>query len=94
MYPKTPSKNILEEVKKHLQKQFRKRAGIEAIIGHLKSDHRLDRNYLKGFVGDQINIVMAAAAFNFRKWMRTILFWLQFWLAIITANNNAKLLTI
>lgn len=90
MYPKTPSKNILEEVKKHLQKQFRKRAGIEAIIGHLKSDHRLDRNYLKGFVGDQINVVMAAAAFNFRKWMRRVLFWLQFWLVIITVKNNAK----
>lgn len=92
MYPKTLSKNVKEEIKKHLQKQFRKRAGIEAIIGHLKSDHRLDRNYLKGFMGDQINVLMAAAAFNFRKWMRIFIFWLRFLLTIIVMNNNPKLL--
>ena len=56
-----------------MRKRFRKRAGIEPVIGHLKSDHRLDRNYLKGFEGDQINVMMAAAAFNFRKWMRLFL---------------------
>mgnify|MGYP007017146369 CR=1 FL=1 len=47
------------------------------VIGHLKSDHRLDRNFLKGFNGDQINLLMAAAAFNFKKWMRAVNFWLQ-----------------
>ena len=56
--------------KELMRKRFRKRAGIEPIIGHLKSDHRLNRSYLKGFKGDQINILMAAAAFNFKKWMR------------------------
>jgi len=30
------------------------------VIGHLKSDHRLKRNFLKGFEGDQINLLMAA----------------------------------
>ena len=58
------------------RKRFRRRAGIEPIIGHLKSDHRLKRNFLKGFSGDQINLLMAAAAFNFRKWMREVIFWL------------------
>lgn len=53
-----------------MRQRFRKRAGIEPVIGHLKSDHRLGRSYLKGFVGDQINVLMAAAAFNFKKWMR------------------------
>ncbi|MDX2464154.1 MAG: hypothetical protein QNK31_06555, partial [Porticoccus sp.] len=42
-----------------------------------KSDHRLKRNFLKGFAGDQINLIMAAAAFNFKKWMREVIFWLQ-----------------
>lgn len=55
-----------------MRKRFRKRAGIEPVIGHLKSDHRLNRNRLKGFIGDQINVLMAAAAFNFRKWMRML----------------------
>lgn len=59
--------------KKLMRLRFRKRAGIEPVIGHLKSDHRLNRNYLKGFKGDQVNVLMAAAAFNFRKWMRLFL---------------------
>lgn len=52
-----------------MRKRFRKRAGIEPVIGHLKSDHRLNRNYLKGFAGDQMNVLLAAAAFKFKKWM-------------------------
>ncbi len=58
------------------RKRFRKRAGIEGVIGHLKADHRLGRNFLKGFLGDEINVLMAGAAFNFRKWLR--FFWLYF----------------
>ncbi len=50
-----------------------RKVGIEAVIGHLEADHRLNRNYLKGFAGDQINVFMAAAAFNFKKWMRLFL---------------------
>lgn len=86
MYPKTVSATAAQKVKEYLQKQFRKRAGIEGVIGHLKSDHRLCRNYLKGFIGDQINVLMAAAAFNFRKWLRMIIFWLQFLLATMAKN--------
>lgn len=56
--------------KSKLRKLFRKRAGIEPVIGHLKNDFRLRRNFLKGLPGDQINLMMAAAAFNFRKWMK------------------------
>jgi hypothetical protein len=53
-----------------MRKRFRKRAGIEPVIGHLKSDHRLNRNYLKGLANDQMNVLQAAAAFNFKKWCR------------------------
>ena len=51
------------------KEKFRRRAAIEPIIGHLKSDHRMQRNYLKGFIGDQINLLLAATAFNLKKWM-------------------------
>ena len=51
------------------KEKFRRRAAIEPIIGHLKSDHRMQRNYLKGFLGDQINLLLAATAFNLKKWM-------------------------
>lgn len=47
----------------------RRRAAIEPIIGHLKHDYRLSRNWLKGSEGDTINLHMAACAWNLRKWM-------------------------
>ncbi len=75
--PKPARKNASKEAMALARKRFRRRAGIEPIIGHLKSDHRLKRNFLKGFAGDQINLLMAAAAFNFRKWMREVIFWLR-----------------
>ena len=71
--PSTTTRDTDSAYKALMRKRFRKRASIEPVIGHLKSDHRLNRNYLKGFVGDQINVLMAAAAFNFRKWMRLFL---------------------
>lgn len=71
--PSVTAQNADSKYKDLMRKRFRKRAGIEPVIGHLKSDHRLNKNYLKGFEGDQINILMAAAAFNFRKWMRLFL---------------------
>jgi len=51
------------------REKFRRRAAIEPIIGHLKSDHGLARNHLKGFIGDEMNLLLAASAFNLKKWM-------------------------
>jgi IS5 family transposase len=56
-----------------LRKSFRRRAAIEPIIGHTKSDFGMARNYLKGEVGDAINAMLAASAFNFKSWMRKAL---------------------
>ena len=56
-------------MRKKLSEAHRKRAAIEPIIGHLKSDRRLGRNFYKGVVGDNINIMLAAAAFNFKRMM-------------------------
>ena len=61
-----------------LRARFRRRAAIEPVIGHLKGQYRLARCFLKGFVGDQVNLLLAAAAWNLKKWLRTAaLFWLQ-----------------
>jgi IS5 family transposase len=64
-----------------LRKAFCRRAAIEPVIGHLKSDHRLSRNFYKGLFGDGINVLLAAAAFNFRKkmnnWKELLSFWLK-----------------
>ena len=59
-----------KEVKRE---KFRRRAAIEPIIGHVKSDHRMARNYLKGFIGDQVNLLLAASAFNMKKWMNNFI---------------------
>lgn len=57
-------------------KWYRRRSGIEPIIGHAKHDHRMDRNYLKGTEGDKINAILAGCGFNIRKLIRAILLWL------------------
>jgi hypothetical protein len=60
------------------RKLCKRRAAIEPIIGHLKSDFRLSRNLFKGQIGDEINVLMAACAWNLRKWMVAVaifLFW-------------------
>ena len=75
--PKPARKNASIDAMAQARKCFRRRAGIAPVIGHSKSAHRLKRNFLKGFTGDQINLLMAATAFNFKKWMREVVFWLQ-----------------
>jgi IS5 family transposase len=64
-----------------LRKAFCRRAAIEPVIGHAKSDHRLSRNFYKGLFGDGINVLLAAAAFNFKKkmnsWKKLLSFWLK-----------------
>ncbi len=55
--------------KQKLRKGFRRRAAIEPKIGHLKSDHRLSRNFYKGIIGDNINVMLAAASMNFKRMM-------------------------
>lgn len=68
--PENEGKRLSEAEKKRNRKRFRRRSAIEPIIGHLKNDFRMARNYLKHSLGDAINALMAAA-FNFQKWMQT-----------------------
>jgi len=70
-----------------MRKRFRRRAAIEPVISHLKADLRRLRCFLKGFRGDQLNLMLAAAAWNFRKWMRRFtLFWLRFLCSLVAQN--------
>jgi IS5 family transposase len=59
-----------------IRREMKRRAAIEPVIGHVKSDHRMDRNYLKGRDGDRANAVLAAAGYNFSlllRWLRLLL---------------------
>jgi IS5 family transposase len=66
----------LRHVTKAIRREMRRRAAVEPVIGHLKDDHRMRRNHLKGREGDRINAVLAAAGYNFSlllRWFRQFL---------------------
>ena len=65
--PDKPGKQRTPYQKQKLRNGFKRRAAIEPKIGHLKHDHRLSRNYYKGIKGDNINVMLAAAAMNFKR---------------------------
>ena len=50
-----------------LKRLVKRRSAIEPVIGHLKQDHALGHNYLKGKNGDRINALLVACGFNLRK---------------------------
>lgn len=72
---------------REIRKWWRRRNAIEPIIGHEKSDHRLERNHLAGELGDKLNVVFAAAGFNIKKLLRA--FWpqVQNWLDWLFDSN-------
>jgi IS5 family transposase len=65
-------KSASRYLKQKIRKQFRARAGIEPVIGHLKRDHRMWRNFLLDKEGDKLNTILAATGFNLRKMLQRI----------------------
>jgi len=59
-------------IARSLWRWMKRRAAIEPGIGHLKHEHRMDKNRLKGVLGDCINAILSAAGMNFHK----LLLWL------------------
>jgi IS5 family transposase len=59
-----------------IKREMRRRAAVEPVIGHMKAEHRMGRNYLWHRQGDAINAVLAAAGYNFSlllRWLRRLL---------------------
>ena len=59
-----------------IKRDFKRRAAVEPVIGHLKEDHRMGRNHLAHSSGDAINAVLAAVGYNFHlllRWLRRFL---------------------
>ena len=59
-----------------IKREMKRRAAVEPVIGHIKNEHRMNRNYLAGTPGDAINAILAAAGYNFSlllKWLRLLL---------------------
>jgi transposase, IS5 family len=66
----------VRRVTRAIRREMRRRAAIEPVIGHLKAEHRMGRNHLKGRDGDRANAVLAAAGYNFGllvRWLEAIL---------------------
>ena len=68
-----------------IKRELRRRAAIEPVIGHLKAEHRMGRNYLAHHAGDAVNAVLAAAGYNFHLLLR----WLELFLSRFLAAQNA-----
>jgi IS5 family transposase len=59
-----------------IKREMRRRTAVEPVIGHIKNEHRMGRNYLFHSSGDAINAVLAAVGYNFRlllNWLRLLL---------------------
>lgn len=81
--------------KQKTRKQFRARAGIEPVIGHIKHDHRMIRNYLSGELGDTLNTLLSSAGFNMKKMLgrlkvQAINFIFQFFTSIFRESLNSN----
>ena len=56
-----------------LQRRWlKRRQATRPMIGHTKSDHRMDRCWLKGAMGDALHAISCAAGYNIRWLMRAI----------------------
>jgi IS5 family transposase len=84
-----------KQATRSVRRWLKRRAVIEPSIGHLKHDHRLDRNYLKGREGDRMNVILAAAGYNLAKllaWIAWALKKFRLW-ALLFGSNRIKLLS-
>ena len=69
-----------------IKRELRRRSAVEPVIGHLKAEHRMGRNYLWHRHGDAANTILAAVGYNFRRLIR----WLRLLLSHILAQFNAR----
>ena len=62
----------LKSLSKQERRWLKRRQAVEPAIGHLKSDHRLDRCWLKGELGDALHAISCAAGYNLRWLLHAI----------------------
>lgn len=83
-----------------IKKELKRRSAIEAVIGHQKTEGRLDLNRLRGILGDQMNALMTAIGYNLRLILRALSFWLQIikerfadWIGYLNQTNLKAVLS-
>lgn len=70
--PRPGKKSDSQYQKRKNRNKFRRRAAIEPVIGHLKSDFRMAQNYLHGKASPKINAMLAATGWNLKKMMEKL----------------------
>ena len=86
MFTSGQKRGVTDKIKREL----RRRSAVEPVIGHLKSDHRMHRNYLKGRAGDAANALLAAIGYNFSLLLAWIAALCAFLRQLITEQKLAK----
>ena len=84
VYTSGQKRRMTDAIKRHM----RRRSAVEPVIGHMKSDHRMNRNFLAHATGDAINAVLAAVGNNFRRLLAWLALWLAFILCTLRANQK------
>ena len=70
-----------------IKRELSRRSAVEPVIGYLKTDHRMRRNFLAHTTGDAINVILASVGYNFRR----LLVWLRFIFdLLLLAINQTK----
>ena len=77
--------------KRKVKQQLKQRSAIEPVIEHLKSGHRLSSNYLSGVFGDNVNVMLAAAGYNFKRLLRKLKHFLLEFLSWLSSGNTRQI---
>jgi IS5 family transposase len=70
-----------------IKKELRRRSAVEPVIGHMKEDGKLGRNWLKGSIGDKINALLCGAGHNIRIILRKLRELLSFLVLILLSRE-------
>ena len=77
----------IKKLTRTARKWFKRRAAIEPIIGHVKSDNRMSKNYLKGVDGDDMNALLSGCGFTMRKLIKVFFLPYFLWQLICEKMN-------
>jgi IS5 family transposase len=86
VYTAGQKRGVTEQIKR----EMKRRSAVEPVIGHLKDDHRMDRNFLAGRHGDAANAVLAAVGYNFSRLLRWFASLLRAWIWTFATNACRK----
>jgi len=92
--PNQPTQHLKEHERRKRRLLMRRRTAIEPVIGHLKSDHRMQKSFYKGFEGGNMNALLACTAWNLKKLMKKLkeAFLLPVWSVLRTFTRDMEAL--